>query len=189
MEGFKTRSSFGQKSTFPRKLHIVFCEKSVSSCQEMSIKREDLDNFRKPNLCTCMLLAKYIQVVPYLYSLHLYDFLQYEFSKGTSKGSNVLFTLNQTKLESVFMNILIKNWALMQNSGPVHYFTLDFVPCVLSWTIFLVQYSPKNFCANIHVQCEKKTFLPKIELLQNFVQTVTCVVISIRLWNFNDGGS
>ena len=34
---------------------------------------------------------------------------------------------------------------LVYNSGPVHYFTLDFIPCVLSWTIFMVQYSPKTF--------------------------------------------
>ena len=28
-----------------------------------------------------------------------------------------------------------KSLALMQNHGLVHYFTLDFIPCVLSWTM------------------------------------------------------
>ena len=33
-----------------------------------------------------------------------------------------------------------------------------------------------KFCANVYMCSVKKNFLPKMELLQNFVQTFTCVV-------------
>ena len=56
----------------------------------------------------------------------------------------------------------------------------NFVQCLLVYyekkTLSTKNGVASKFCANVYMCSVKKTFLPKMELLQNFVQTFTCVV-------------